>query len=69
MAIRFVNEYCDKVRYVITTNDDVVINFWEILKSVNVYLSSGKPREETERTIICKVVHHAEVVRDPKEKW
>lgn len=69
MAVRFVYEYCDNVKYILTTNDDVLVNLWVVIKTLRLYLDTRKPQKEVERTIFCNVFHHPKVIRDPRNKW
>ncbi|VDD97194.1 unnamed protein product [Enterobius vermicularis] len=69
MAVRFVNEYCHNVKYILITNDDIIMNLWKVIGTLSIYSEIGKPREELERTVFCYVVHHARVNRNPKSKW
>lgn len=69
MTVRFVKEYCDNVRYIIVTDDDVLINLWEVINTLEVYSGIKQPREELERTIFCYVFYHLKAIRDPKNRW
>ncbi|VDD97627.1 unnamed protein product [Enterobius vermicularis] len=69
MAVRFVKEHCDNVKYILVTNDDIIMNLWEVIETLSLYSEIGKPKEELERTVFCYVIHHLKVVRNPKNKW
>ena len=69
MTVRFVNDYCNNASYVIVTDDDVLINLWEVVKTLKLYLDTDHLKEELERTIFCHVFYHPKVVRDPRHRW
>ena len=69
MTVRFVNDYCYNASYIIVTDDDVLINLWEVINTLKVYSGIEQAREELERTIFCHVFYHPKVVRDPRHRW
>lgn len=69
MSLRFVKEYCNHVQYIISTDDDVLINLWEVVRMLTDYEKLTKSKESLEKTIFCYVIRHAKVVRDPKHRW
>ena len=69
MMVRFVKEYCNDLKYLLSTDDDVIINLWEVIKTLKLYSAAGNLKKDFERTIFCCVHYHARVVRDPKNKW
>uniref|UniRef100_A0A0N5AMI3 Hexosyltransferase n=1 Tax=Syphacia muris TaxID=451379 RepID=A0A0N5AMI3_9BILA len=69
MSLRFVKEYCNETRYVISTDDDVIINLWEVIKILQMYPNIPEEKDECNQTIFCNIIRHQKVIRNPFHKW
>lgn len=65
MGLKWVTLYCSKARYVLKTDDDVVVN----IRALRVFLAKDMSPWGAENMIACQVLEHAAVQRSYRSKW
>ncbi|KAL3982761.1 Galactosyltransferase family protein [Acanthocheilonema viteae] len=68
MWLRFMDEYCPNIQYIIKLDDDVVGNILQTLHFLNVHFKTVSLLE-SEKQIFCRVIYHRQVSREKKDKW
>lgn len=68
MWLDFASKYCTNAKFILKTDDDILINMFNIrghLEYLNKYSIIN------DRTILCKLYDDRTmpVIRDPKNKW
>jgi hypothetical protein len=68
MALDWITQYCNRVLYVLKTDDDMLINMFSVLNHLFT-LTNTYPSQAWHSTIACLVWSHMRVTRDPASKW
>lgn len=68
MWLRFMDEYCPNIQYIIKLDDDVVGNILQMLHFLNEHFKTVSLLE-SEKRIFCRVIYHRLVSREKKNKW
>ncbi|KAK6111121.1 Galactosyltransferase family protein [Brugia pahangi] len=68
MWLRFIDEYCPNVQYIIKLDDDVVGNILEIIHFLNEHVKAVSLLK-SQKQIFCRVIYHRPVSREKKNKW
>lgn len=63
--MKWISEYCDKVSFILKTDDDIIIDTFKLLHHLKNIATHTKPT----RTIFCKMYAHMPAIRDKKNKW
>jgi hypothetical protein len=61
MWLKFVDQYCAQVKYILKVDDDVFVNIFGVIS----ILETSQPTN----SIMCSVSYDEPVVRDPQSKW
>uniref|UniRef100_A0A915PYE8 Hexosyltransferase n=1 Tax=Setaria digitata TaxID=48799 RepID=A0A915PYE8_9BILA len=68
MWLRFVDEYCPNVQYIMKLDDDVVGNILQVLRFLNERVEAVNLLESQKR-IFCRVIYNRPVSREKTNKW
>lgn len=68
MWLRFIDEYCPNVQYIMKLDDDVVGNILQLFQFLNEHIKSVSLLE-SQKQIFCRVIYHRPVSREKKNKW
>ena len=68
MALDWISRHCNRVRYVLKTDDDMLINMFSILNHLYT-LTYVYPNESWRYTIACLMWRQMRVTRDRSSKW
>ncbi|RNA02120.1 beta-1-3-galactosyltransferase 1-like [Brachionus plicatilis] len=62
MSLKWISQYCANVDFLLKSDDDVLINIFQIIK----YL---KENEIKPKSILCNLMSNMKVIRDQTSKW
>ena len=65
MAMKWISTHCDKVAFILKTDDDIIIDTFKLLQHLHQVAAHSQPR----RTIFCKMYSHMPAIREKKNKW
>jgi beta-1,3-galactosyltransferase 1 len=68
MALNWISRHCNRVSYILKTDDDMLINMFSILNHLST-LTYLYPTEAWHSTIACLIWTRMRVTRDPSSKW
>lgn len=68
MALDWISRRCNRIPYILKTDDDMLINMFTILNHLYT-LTFDYPKETWHLTIACLVWRRMRVTRDPTSKW
>ena len=66
IALKWISEYCSKAKYILKTDDDMIVNTFSLLRHIKSLSDHGIA---TTNTIFCLVWIGMGVIRDKNSKW
>lgn len=66
LAIKWAAEYCSEAEYVVRVHDDVFVNGFNLMATLEAFRTR---RDSSEKTISCFIYDNLEVQRAPWTKW
>ncbi len=67
MAMKWISEYCDKVSFILKTDDDIMVDTFKLLRHLHTLYEHSYPT----KAIYCKMYQYKamKVMRNKKDKW
>ncbi|CAF4993972.1 unnamed protein product, partial [Rotaria magnacalcarata] len=66
MALKWISTYCSQASYILTTDDDMIVNTFMLLKHLK-FRDSYQMKQNN--SIFCRVYESMDVFRDKNIKW